>query len=188
MRLNGPYGTPSEPTVSPDADEMQRSAPRIVDGLEEFVVLPVSLPFRKELAKGILRGGEVLAANEHLAVLARHVDLVDLGKVFHVGLLHEADKADEAGKAAHGVGAARKPEQEDLVAVVEIVGQKRVFALHVAGEADAKRATEKLIDTVPGSDTGMVVDQLRGVAVVEGAGCERAILATLVGARPGASR
>src|SRR5215469_13751767 len=167
----------------PDADEMNRRAPRVVHCLEELVVPSVRLPLRKKRTKRAACGCEVLPANEHLTVLARHVDLVDLRKVVHVDLLHQTDKADEAGEAAHRIGAAGKSEKEDLIAIVEIVDKKCVLAFQVAGQADSKRAAEKLIDTVPGSDAGMIVDQLRNSAVVRGSESTRHLGHVCSGAR-----
>ena len=84
----------------------------------------------------------------------------------HFALAHHSDLADEAGKRAHHIGAARKAEQENLVVLLVIVDEKDVAGLDARRQSDAGAAAGNAVENVSGADALMIVDDLRDAVVV----------------------
>ena len=82
-------------------------------------------------------------------------------KMRHLPLLQKTDAADHAGDAAHDVGATREPEQQNLVTRFVIVDQEAITGLHTVREADTGAAADRPIENISGSDTQVVVHDLR---------------------------
>ena len=79
-----------------------------------------------------------------------------------------ADGGNDTGKRASGVGASRKAEDIDFVALHPIERQERETALHVAAHAHAKDAAQKAVEGSTAADAGVVVDNLASIFFICG--------------------
>src|SRR4029077_16582768 len=113
----------------------------------------------------------VFAAGLIAVALARAqpVKIPDILQAVKVLLSRDAaDGGNDTGKRASGVGASRKAEDIDFVALHPIERQEREPALHVAAHAHAKDAAQKAVEGSTAADAGVVVDNLASIFFICG--------------------
>jgi hypothetical protein len=78
----------------------------------------------------------------------------------HFRRVQQPDRADKAGDAARGEGAAGEAEQEDLVARNIVVGQEGIDVADRRPRSDAHRAAQHVVQRIPGSDPWVIAHDL----------------------------